>query len=129
MEKDAYAPATVAIHIFALPKLPEEAAHNGLLDPQTAAGVCSIRGPRRLGRRLGNWLRVSEAEALISLPDADTLKGVRDQGILCVGIGCGLRRGEIGQLMIDHLQEGNGRWLIVDLIVKHRRIRTVPMPN
>ena len=129
MEKDAYAPATVAIHIFALPKLPEEAAHNGLLDPQTAAGVCSIRGPRRLGRRLGNWLRVSEAEALISLPDADTLKGVRDQGILCVGIGCGLRRGEIGQLMIDHLQQRNGRWLIVDHMVKHRRIRTVPMPD
>lgn len=44
MEKDAYAPATVAIHIFALRKLPEEAAHNGLLYPQTAAGVCSIRG-------------------------------------------------------------------------------------
>jgi hypothetical protein len=55
MEKDAYAPATVAIHISALRKLAEEAADNGLLDPQTAAGVCSIRGPRRLGRRLGNW--------------------------------------------------------------------------
>ena len=93
LEKDGYAPATVAIHISALRKLAEEAAHNGLLDPQAAAGVCSIRGPRRLGRRLGNWLGVSEAEALICVPGADTLKGVRDQAILCVGIGCGLRRG------------------------------------
>ena len=46
-----------------------------------------------------------------------------------MGIGCGLRRGEIGQLVIDHLQQGNGRWLIVDLMSKHRRIRTVPMPD
>jgi integrase len=129
LEKDAYAPATVAIHISALRKLAEEAAHNGLLDPQAAAGVCSLRGPRRLGRRLGNWLGVSEAEALICTPDPDTLKGVRDQAILCVGIGCGLRRGEIARLMIDHFQQRNGRWLIVDLMGKHRRIRTVPMPE
>jgi integrase len=31
--------------------------------------------------------------------------------------------------MIDHLQQRNGRWLIVDLMGKHRRIRTVPMPD
>src|ERR1700737_1117540 len=45
LEKDGYSPATEAIHISALRKLAQEAAHNGLLDPQAAAGVCGIRGP------------------------------------------------------------------------------------
>ena len=128
LERDRYAPATVAIHLAALRKLAEEAADEGLLDPQIAAGVCRVRGPRRLGRRLGNWLGLDEAQALISTPGADTLKGVRDQAILCVAIGCGLRRSEIAALTVDHLQLQGGRWLFADILGKHGRIRTVPAP-
>lgn len=128
LEKEAYAPATVAIHLAALRKLAEEAAEEDLLDPQVAAGVCRVRAPRRLGRRLGNWLGLEEAEALICTPGADTLKGVRDQAILCVAIGCGLRRSEIASLTLDHLQLRDGRWLLADISGKHGRIRTVPAP-
>jgi len=110
LERDGYAPATVAIHLAALRKLAEEAADEGLLDPQIAAAVCRVRGPRRLGRRLGNWLGLDEAQALISTPGADTLKGVRDQAILCVAIGCGLRRSEIAALTLNHLQLRDGRY-------------------
>ena len=128
LEREAYAPATVGIHLSALRKLAAEAADEGLLDPQIAASVCRVRGPRRLGRRLGKWLGVDEAEALICAPGADTLKGIRDQAILCVAIGCGLRRGEIAALTVDHLQLREGRWVIADLIGKHGRIRIVPVP-
>jgi len=128
IEREGYAPATVAIHLAALRKLAEEAADEGLLDVQVAASVCRLRGPRRLGRRLGKWLGVEEAEALICAPGADTLKGLRDQAILCVAIGCGLRRSEVAALVVDHLQIRDGRWLIADIVGKHGRIRTVPVP-
>ena len=129
LELEAYAPSTVAIHIASLRKLAEEAADNGLLDRQLAAGVCRVRGPRRLGRKLGNWLGIDESEALICAPDSSTLKGVRDQAILSVALGCGLRRSEIAALTLAHMQVRDSRWLIVDLVGKHRRLRTVPVPD
>ncbi len=129
LENQGYAPSTVAIHIASLRKLAEEAADNGLLDRQVAAGVCRVRSPRRLGRRLGNWLGVDESQALICSPDTSTLKGARDQAILSVALGCGLRRGEIATLALAHLQVRDSRCLIADLIGKHRRIRTVPVPD
>ena len=128
LERQGYASATVSIHLAALRKLAEEAADAGLLDPQTASGICRVRGPRRLGRRLGNWLGADEAEALILTPDTATTKGVRDRAILCVSIGCGLRRSETAALAFEHLQLRNGRWLLADVIGKHGRIRTVPVP-
>jgi len=104
LERQRYAPATVSIHLAALRKLAEEAADAGLLDPQTASRIFGVRGPRRLGRRLGNWLGADEAEALILTPDTATTKGVRDRAILCVSIGCGLRRSETAALAVEHLQ-------------------------
>ena len=129
LEIEGYAPSTVAIHIASLRKLAEEAADNGLLDRQISAGVCRVRGPRRLGRKLGNWLGIVESEALICAPDTTTLKGVRDQAILSVALGCGLRRSEIAVLTLDHLQVRDSKWLIADLVGKHRRVRTVPVPD
>jgi integrase len=128
LERHGYAPSTIALHLSALRKLASEAADNGLFDLQIAAGVCRIRGPRRLGRRIGSWLNSSQAAALINAPEPDTLKGARDQAILAVAIGCGLRRGEIAALTVEHMQLRESRWVIVDLAGKHGRIRTVPIP-
>ena len=128
LEGRAYAPSTVALYFSALRKLAAEAADNGLLNHQIAASICRIRGPRRLGRRLGHWLSAAQAAALIQAPEQKTLKGVRDQAILAMAIGCGLRRGEIALLMIAHLQVRDGRWVIADLVGKSGRMRTVPIP-
>ena len=43
-------------------------------------------------------------------------------------LGCGLRRSEVVGLTLDQLQTRDGRWVIVDLIGKGRRLRTVPVP-
>jgi integrase len=40
-----------------------------------------------------------------------------------------LRRTEAAELSFEHIQQREGRWAIVDLIGKHGRIRTVPMPS
>jgi integrase len=43
-------------------------------------------------------------------------------------IGCGLRRSEAARLGFEHIQQREYRWVIVDLLGKHGRIRSVPMP-
>ena len=43
--------------------------------------------------------------------------------------GCGLRRSEVAALTFEHVQQRDGRWCIVDLVGKHHRVRTVPMPT
>jgi hypothetical protein len=49
--------------------------------------------------------------------------------ILAVLLGCGLRRSEVAALTFKHIQQRDGRWCIVDLVGKHGRVRTVPMPT
>jgi integrase len=44
-------------------------------------------------------------------------------------LGCGLRRSELAALTMKHVQMRDSRWCIVDLVGKHGRVRTVPMPT
>jgi integrase len=61
-------------------------------------------------------------------PIARPTKGKRDRALLCLLIGCGLRREELALLTIEHIQQRDARWVLVDLVGKGSRIRTVPMP-
>jgi site-specific recombinase XerC len=56
-------------------------------------------------------------------------RGWRDGAILGLLLGCGLRRSEVVGLTLDQLQTWDGRCVIVDLIGKGRRLRTVPVPS
>src|SRR5256884_6235493 len=49
--------------------------------------------------------------------------------ILAVLLGCGLRRRELSDLTLDHLQRREEHWAIMDLVGKGRHIRTVPVPD
>jgi integrase len=44
-------------------------------------------------------------------------------------LGCGLRRGEVVHVRLDHLQQREHHWAIVDLVGKAAHIRTVPVPD
>ncbi len=48
--------------------------------------------------------------------------------MFAVLLGCGLRRAELAALTLRHVQQRDNRCCIVDLVGKHGRIRTVPMP-
>ena len=113
----------------AIRKLAAEAADNGLIAPDLAAGIARDKSAKSVGIRTGNWLSVRQAQSLLNAPDVSTLRGLRDRAILAVLLGCGLRRSEVGALMFAHIQQRDGRWCIVDLVGKHGRIRTTPMPN
>ena len=128
LESKGYAPSTINQRLAAVKKLAREAAANGWLDAETAAAIDQVVGIKQQGVRAGNWLTRAQAEALINYPDPSTLKGKRDRAILALLVGCGLRRGEAVSLTLDHLQQRDGRWVIVDLRGKHGRVRTIPVP-
>jgi site-specific recombinase XerD len=123
------APSTVNQRLVAVRALAQEAADNGLLDPALASGIARLRGVKTAGVRLGNWLPQADAQRLLDAPDVCTVKGVRDRAILAVLLGCGLRRSEVAALEVRHVQQRDGRWVIVDLVGKGRRTRSVPMPS
>jgi integrase len=129
LEGRSLAPASINVQLSAIRKLVAEAADNGLLPRDLAMGVASVKGTRLAGVRLGHWLTRDQAERLLTMPDPGTPKGKRDQVILALLIGCGLRRTELSQLAFDDIQQREGRWVIADLIGKGGRVRTVPMPN
>jgi site-specific recombinase XerC len=110
-------------------RLAYEAADAGLLSPELAAGVRRVKGVKKLGVRLGNWLTAEEARRFLQSPPSGTLKGKRDRAILAVLLGCGLRRRELADLEFTHLQQREEHWAIVDLIGKGGHIRTVPVPE
>jgi site-specific recombinase XerD len=79
--------------------------------------------------RCGNWLTVNEAQMLWQLPDAEMPKGKRDRAMLAVLLDCGLRRRELIQLTVDHLQRREEQRAIVRLVGKGGHVRTVPVPG
>jgi site-specific recombinase XerD len=129
LEAEHLASSTINLRLSAVRKLAAEAADNGLLDVHIAAGIVRVRSIRAHGVRTGNWLTADQAETLCLLPDVTTLRGLRDRAILALLIGCGLRRTELVHLTVEHIQQRDGRWAIVDLIGKGNRVRTVPLPN
>src|SRR5450631_1285051 len=121
--------SSIIIRMSAIRKLAAEAADNGLLAPELAAGISRVKSAKTQGIRVGNWLSLRQAQALLSAPDIATVRGLRDRAILAVLLGCGLRRSEVAALTFAHVQQRDGRWCIVDLVGKHGRVRTAPMPT
>lgn len=87
MEARGLAPSSVNQKLSAIRKLATEAADNAKLDPHIAAGIARVRGAKRHGVRLGNWLSKSQAEALLNLPEATTVKGKQDRALLSLLLG------------------------------------------
>jgi integrase len=115
--------------ISALHSLAREAAAQGILADEVAAGILMVKGAGSAGRRTGNWLTKKQAQQLLDAPDPSTLAGKRDRLILGLLLGCGLRREEAVRLQVEQIQERDSRPVIVDLVGKGGRLRTVPMPR
>ncbi len=121
--------SSIIIRMSAVRKLAAEAADNGLLASELAAGIQRVKSAKSIGVRAGNRLSLKQAQALLSALDITTLKGLRDRAIIAVLLGCGLRRSEVAALTMGHVEQRDGRWCIIDLLGKHVRVRTVPMPT
>src|ERR1700684_4352306 len=128
LEARKLGPISINVRITAVRKLAVEAADNGLLAPELASGIARIKGVRSHGVRVGNWLSLQQAQRVLNAPDVRTKNGLRDRAMFAVLLGCGLRRSEVANLTTKHVQQRDNRWCIVDLLGKHGRVRTIPMP-
>lgn len=88
-----------------------------------------MKGLKKIGVRLGNWLTADQARSLWQVPGDQSLRGKRDKALLPLLLACGLRRHEAVSLRAEDLQRREDHWAIVDLIGKGGHIRTVPIPD
>src|SRR5262249_32653476 len=129
LESRSLAPGTINLRLGAVRRLAYEASDCGLLSPDLAAGIRRVKGARRLGVRIGNWLTVEEGRRLIGAFGTLTPKQRRNRAMIAVLIGCGLRKAEAASLKLEDIQLREGHWVIADLNGKGGHIRTVPMPD
>src|SRR6202140_1733833 len=129
LESRQLAPGTVNLRLGAVRRLAYEAADCGLLSADLAAGIRRVKGVKKLGVRLGNWLTPEQGNALWQAPNPQRLRGKRDRALLAMLLACCLRRHEIAELTVDHLQKREEHWAIIDLIGKGGHIRTIPVPD
>src|SRR5438876_1397207 len=60
LEQKNLAPSTINVRLAAVRRLAYEASDTGLLSPDLAAGIRRVKGAKRLGMRIGNWLTVGK---------------------------------------------------------------------
>jgi site-specific recombinase XerD len=129
LEQKSLASSTINVRLAAVRRLAYEAADAGLLSPELAAGIRRVKGAKRLGVWIGNWLTIEQSKKLLQGPPAGTVRGKRDRAILALLIGCGLRRAELVGLKRQDFQVRDEHWVVADLIGKGKHIRTVPVPE
>jgi integrase len=129
LEQQGYAPATINLRLAAVRRIAFEAADAGLLSPELAAGIRRVKGVRRIGVRLGNWLSPEQGRRLLDSAEPSTIRELRDHAMVAMLIGCGLRRAELLGLRLDSVQKREEHWVIADLVGKAGHVRTVPIPS
>src|SRR5207244_3853111 len=121
--------STSASEQFAVLLMRLRIADCGLLSADLAAGIRRVKGVKKLGVRLGNWLTADLGQALWQAPNCGRIKGKRDRALLAMLLACGLRRHELAGLTVSHLQQREEHWAIVDLRGKAGHVRTIPVPD
>lgn len=121
-------PVSINNALCAIRKLANEAADNGYMDPGLAGRIDTVKQVERLGSRIGHWLSLEEMKRLLASPPPTTPnRGMRDRtAVWLMGV-CGLRREEATDLQVSQFQERDGRPVLVDVLGKGNRIRSVPM--
>jgi hypothetical protein len=94
LEDKLLAPGTINVRLAAVRRLAYEAADTGLLSPDLAAGIRRVKGAKKLGMRLGNWLTVDEARSLWQLPN---MHSANAEGFVCKNRNAVYAGGRAGQ--------------------------------
>jgi site-specific recombinase XerD len=129
LEQASYASSTINLRLAAIRRLAYEAADCGLLSPDLVAGIRRVKGVKKHGMRIGNWLTAEQGRRLLAVFERGDLRGKRDYAMVAVLLGCGLRRAEAAALAVEDLQQREEHWVIADLVGKGGHVRTVPVPT
>ena len=90
LEARQLAASTINVRLAAVRRLAYEAADSGLLSPELAASIRRVKGPKKLGVRLGNWLTAHKASIAWSrLPLTELPVGTHRRSLPCCCSGAG----------------------------------------
>jgi len=128
MQDEGIGEASINLRLAAVRKLSREADELKIWPETVMAAFASVKNIPHRGKRIGNWLTIEQAQLLINTPDIATSLGLRNRAILATLLGCGTRRQELVNLSPAQLQLRDGRWVIVDLMGKRNKTRTVTVP-
>src|SRR6266851_5347581 len=73
LEQKQYAATTINLRLAAVRRVAFEAADSGLLSPELAAGIRRVKGVRRIGVRVGNWLTAEQSKRLLAVAHRGSL--------------------------------------------------------
>jgi len=122
-------PANINLRLSAIRAMIRQAAENRLIDELDAKSAAAVKGVKSENHSAGTWLSKEQAETLINHIGRKTLAGKRDFALLCLFLTSGLRRSEMASLAFDHIQQREGRWVIVGIVGKGRKVRDVAIPG
>jgi site-specific recombinase XerD len=114
-----YAPAAANLTLAALKGVLKECWRLGLMTVEEMTRACDLKPVRGSRVKKGRALAGEELAALIAVCD-ETIAGVRDQALLSVLYGCGLRREEAAGLDLADYDEGEGSLLVRGMGNKER---------
>ena len=75
LEQAHYASSTINLRRAAVRRLACEAADGGLLSPDLAAGIRRVKGAKKFGVRMGNWLTAEQGKRVLGVFDRNALPG------------------------------------------------------
>jgi integrase/recombinase XerD len=126
IRKKPYSISTVNMVLTAVKGTVRQAWRLGLIEDSVYLKIMDEKGVRGDSQRPGRALTECEKRALLEACENDpTITGIRDSAIICLMIGCGLRRGEVVALDLEDYQRENS--IIVIRRGKGRRYREVPV--
>jgi len=129
LEQRWYSPSTINLRLAAVRRLAYEASDCGLLSADLAAGIRRVKGAKRLGVRVGNWLTAEQGKKLLAVHSGKRLRDLRNHAIIAMLLGCGLRRAELVSVKIEDFELREDHWVLADLVRKGRHMRTIPVPG
>ena len=77
LERLSLSAATITLHLSAIRRLADESAESGWLSPEHAIGIRRVKGVKRLGRKMGNWLTRNQVQELVNSASNNSLRGWR----------------------------------------------------
>src|ERR1700732_5238345 len=78
LEQAHYASSTINLRLAAIRRLAYEAADCGLLSPDLAAGIRRVKGVKKHGVRIGNWLTADQGKRFLASFGGTGLRSKRD---------------------------------------------------
>ena len=117
-----HGPATVNCYLSALKGVAKAAWLAGLMGHEIYLRIQAVRQRRFHRLPTGRSLSFSESRQLINACETDSPKGARDRAILLLMLGCGLRRGEIPPLLLEHYSAADRSLTLIGKGNKERRV-------